>query len=176
MMLKSKSKLIVPIILSVCLAMFCWGCAGFGSFSSTPNKEEIIKSFTASYDDFVTIVDYMASLEYEFCFIDDDNGQYFGDFEYYSISDSEVCAAIKRLWKMGCHDVIKDMADNSISFELWYSVFEIDAGVLYQIDPTSDSRVQYMTQIEETDNEGWCYYVADYNLWRIQNQRENGEE
>ena len=176
MMLKSKTKLIVSIILSVCLAMFSWGCAGFGSFSSTPNKEKIIKSFTACYDDCVAIVEYMASLEYEHCFINDDNGQYFGEFEYITISDREVSAAIKRLWKKGCHHVRKDISDNSISFEFWYSVFEMDAGVLYQIDPSSDSSVQYMTQIEETDNEGWYYYVADYNLWRIQNQRENGEE
>lgn len=114
------------------------------------------------------VTDYLLSLPYECASIDEPNGTFFSDFEWRSIDDEDVCAAIKLLWESEISSIIKSEEMNAVSFDIWSSFQEVSCGVAFSIDGTGTPSVEFMTQIEPLSAPGWYYYVADYNEWRIQ--------
>ena len=135
-----------------------------------PSEQETLGIFGDERGDFEIVTQYLEDLEYSFCVIDTDNGEFFAKFDYHEIDDISVVNAVKRLWKKGCTRITRDDEMNSISFQLWHNNQGMACGMLTCIRENEDAQAEFMTEIKKTNISNWYYYVSDYNKWRVNNQ------
>ena len=84
------------------------------------------------------------------------------------IDDPQVVLAANTLLKSKVyHHICK--IDNTIYLLQWTGLQDISCGIAYTINKVDLPQVIYTTQLLPLSNEGWYYYVADYELWRNQN-------
>ena len=128
--------------------------------------EDILNEY---YSDFVVVRDYLLSIEYDDASLDfysDNTMRLFADFKYHRINNTDTIEALRKLIGAGCSYIAKNSSNNSVSFELWWSSQDIGCGVLYQINPDKKPKMQFLTELNETETDGWFTYVEDYNVWR----------
>ena len=130
------------------------------------------KRLQENYDDFVTVRNYLLSLQHGEAYIHPtkDYTRYFAGFDYHTISDETVLASLKRLRSIRCSLISAVIAENSVSFTLWYRGADASCGVLYRIDKDREVTPQFLTELHETADEDWFTYIADYNEWRKQHK------
>ena len=133
-----------------------------------PDAVSIGDAFVQNKDNIETITNYLIVLDYDDVWIDEPDGLFFANFEWHSIEDEQICTVLKQLWEAGISDIKKSEDRNSVSFEMWWSDQDVCCGVAYSIDGINDPTVQFLTTLEPLAEQSWYYYVADYNLWRIE--------
>ena len=161
-------KLFVSICFTITAFLGFAGCKILFP-AQMPDKTDLIRILEEERFSFEAISDYLNALDYESCFIDSDNGEYFADFERHAVDDAAVVDAIKCLWKKGCSHISKDTEKNSIVFELRHNDQETACGVLNRIDDREKGEAEFMTYIEKTDLQNWYFYISDYNEYRTKN-------
>ena len=161
------SKILIFIL--VLAAVGLTACSRF-VISKPPASAELEKKLNDRFQDFVTVRDYLLNLDHDHAWIsahlDNDLTRFHADFGYHDIQDEEVIQAVKRLNDIGCSEIDKDLENNCVYFELWWSSQDIGCGVLYRIDREKEPQVQFMTELKETGHEAWYTYMTDYNEWR----------
>lgn len=158
-------KIIFICLLSALLIMtVCAGCQ-----STPPTVEAVEQRFTENYADILTIVSFMVNSGHEDIYIKDCSGKMYVDFEWINIADSSVNASIDNLLGAGLYQRI-DKSGNTICFEQWDGLQDIGCGIAYSINGNDPPEVQFMTELVPLSQDGWYYYVDDYNLWRIQSK------
>ncbi len=160
-----RNSIAVMIILAV-LCQLLSSCSPI-----PPNRLTFEKELNESFEDFETVKDYFLGLEYDSASVkantdNDDLTCCWADFGYHTITEENVISALERLHSIGCSYISKDTENNSISFELWWSSQDIGCGVLYQIDPQRKPALQFLTELNETEHDGWFTFVTNYNEWR----------
>lgn len=156
--------LILTIILASCLSL----CSCFLS-PEPPSSSEMEGVLNEYYSELVVVRDYLLSIEYDTASINfyrDNTMRYFANFKYHDINDADTVEALKKLIGAGCSFISKDLSSNRVSFELWWSSQDIGCGVLYRINPDKKPKMQFLTELNETETDGWFTYVEDYNEWR----------
>lgn len=168
---RSLPKAILSALL--CAAMLLTGCS-FSVVASEPlSVEEIEDWFEDNQQEILTIVNYLTDKPADDIYIDGPNEEVFSDFDYVTINDPEVKVCVERLWEHGCRSVTKMTNRNAISFKIWSRfVGEAWGGIAFSLDGENLPEEQYCTQLQPLSEDGWFYYVAEYNLWRVQ-QRES---
>lgn len=92
------------------------------------------------------------------------------DLEEIKIRDESVIAAIKRLREKGYTGINK--YENTIEFRLWEGIRDLSCGIAYLIEG-DEIAIQYVTETEPLPEDGWFYYVTDYEEARIRRTEES---
>lgn len=135
---------------------------------SPPNIQTVKEQFYDNRDDISLITEYMIDSGCESIYIHDDSGNMFADQITTKIHSIEVSAAIKRLFNGKYSVITKD--GNTILFQQWTRFMDAGCGIAYSINGRDLPEIQYLTELVPLSEEGWYYYVDDYNEWRLKNE------
>lgn len=140
--------------------------------SSAPEEKSDIEAyFVQNRNEIDTITNYFINSEYSDIRVKK-NVQKDGymDVGYNKkIDDSAVADAITLLFKNGGFYNIGKVG-NTIFFQKW-GMFEKEYGLAYSIGGEETPTLLYLTKLEPlSEYDGWYYFEADYNEWRVQNQ------
>lgn len=147
-------------------------------FLPPPSEEKMERIFNRDQEDLVTIKNYFVDSEYSEIFINEssyikhpnmmDAGSQIGDVE---IKDADVLEAIKRLFEKHGYKIISK-SGNTIEFCEWTRLADNSRGIAYSINGIDEPEIDFVTRLEPLDEEGWYYYEADFNEWRIHYKEE----
>ena len=173
---------ILGIILIVLLAMFAGITACSAIFIAILNSHnpmlthDSAETFLQDNKEQLFIVrDFLESGEFKVSIrrTDVDNEEMFaglidGERIFIPIEDEIVLETIRQLFQNGCHAI--GSRENKIFFSLW-STRNHGRGIVYSIDGRTpdESDFSFLTRIEPLSEEGWFFYVEDYNVWRRRN-------
>lgn len=135
-----------------------------------PDVASVEEHFRNNQEDIQTVVDFIINLEYSSISIDTADGTMLADLETVEIEDEDVNNAIKRLLgrtlgnSSQYYSIYRSL--NTIDFSQWSSPQDIGCGVAYSISGEFPPIIQYCTELVPLSEEGWYYYVDDYNAWR----------
>lgn len=161
-----KKTFIATALLAVFACCFFTACQ---NLDTPPSISSIQGIFDDNYNDIRTAATFMTNSGYEDVCISDINGTMFADFSHVSINDDDAFEAIKQLIKdEGFIQICK--IGNTIWFQQWDGIRDISCGIAFSINGIDDPEVQYTTELLPLDENGWFYYVADYELWRTMDQ------
>ena len=136
------------------------------------NKENAEKLLSRNEDEFTIVAEYMSGYgqnsasifeEKETVFIFDGSSG-----RYEEITDRRVKKAVDRLRSRGVDNIHWD-GENSTHFLVWTFFMDFGAGIVYTNDSSKEPHVQFLTKAEHLSLDGWYYYEADYNEWRLNN-------
>ena len=128
--------------------------------------------FQECYDDIQIVVDYLMDSEYESISIDADSRSGLKDTDGYHIEsvelvlDSKTEEAVQRLL-CGEYEHI-DKIGNTIEIVQWNWLNDVSCGVAFTINAQDLPEIQYVTELTPMKEDGWYYYVADFNQWRLE--------
>ncbi|MCR4672191.1 MAG: hypothetical protein K5637_03000 [Lachnospiraceae bacterium] len=136
----------------------------------TPPSVEDVESFvTENWNDISVVNDYLLELGDRDAYISDNRGSILIDLDHEKIEDYAVMQSVQSLWKKGCYSIYKNREWNSISYSLWHRTMGgVGCGFEYAIDHTLLPEVQYQTELVPLSEEGWYYYLREYEKWRSQ--------
>ena len=82
------------------------------------------------------------------------------------IREDAVLLALRSLRKAGCKNIY--YSRNTLQYCIWHGTSSIDCGVAYRADGQMPD-IAYLTQCEPLEADGWYWYVADFEEWRVRN-------
>ena len=128
-----------------------------------PTISEIQEVFDRDKEYLLLITDYLINADYSKIFILEDCETANADLEVILIDDATAVSAFKQLKNRGYTSFSK--SGNTIRFGIWTKFNDTGCGIAYSIDGKEIS-VQYMTESAPLLEDGWYYYVSDFNEWR----------
>lgn len=139
------------------------------SCGMSPPSAEKMESFVAeNWNDITLINDYLLELGDRNALISDDDGSILITLVDQSIEDNAVREAVLSLWRNGCKGISKRNEKNAITYTIWKrSIGQADCGFVYAIDHTLPPKAQFQTELVPLSEDGWYYYLADYEKWRL---------
>lgn len=164
------NKHISPVLLCIVallLTLFFSSCKQ----KSQPSLDEIYREFQENQGDFQQIANYFSSVKYESIFIDSDDEFFWADFHEYPFDemDAKVYNAINYLFKeKGYLGISKSNIQLGVEFRMWTDNRSIDCGVIYAVHNDTEPQPEFVVELVPLPEEGWYYYVSDYNKWRSQ--------
>lgn len=149
------------VILVSLLASSLAGCGG----NTPPDFATVHEHYLKHSQDISTVLNFLISSGYEDISIRDGSGTMRADFNTISIANDAVNEAIGGLISDSAYmNIYKN--GNSTSFLQWSGIRDIECGIAYSINGTDVPEIQFATQLTPLPEDGWFYYVADYNAWR----------
>lgn len=151
------------LIMSICSILI--GCS-----SEPPDVVFVEEHFRNNQEDIQTVVDFILSTEYSSVIIDTTDGTMLADLETVEINKENVNGAIKRLLGETLGDsrqyysIYRSL--NTIKLSQWENAHDCGCGVAYAIYDGVAPVIQYCTELVPLSEDGWYYYVDDYNAWR----------
>lgn len=164
------NKYIPPTLLCIIVLVMTLLFVGCGQ-ESPPNIDEIYQDFQENQDDFQLIADYFASVKHQSIFINYDDDYYWADFRQYPFDemDIEIYNTITYFFKeKGYLGISKNNTQLGVEFRMWTDYRSIDCGVVYAIRDDVEPQPEFAVELVPLQEEGWYYYVSDYNEWRSQ--------
>lgn len=169
-MQKNQSAIILLTVLAFLLVFF----SGCKDLNTPPDIDSIQERFGTSYDSIETVVDFLISCGYEDVSIRDTKGTMVADLTRVQINNDDVSTAVKSLIDNGKYLLIVKNG-NTIYFLMWRGLRDIGCGIAYTINGVDTPEIEYSTELTPLSEDGWFYYVSDYNTWRSNNCTEHGE-
>lgn len=153
------------------------GCSGR---NTPPTGQEVTVWFQNNEEDLNTVRDYLATLDFDSMDIKDSKMivgyTYIIGYTYISesqlnktrlpIREDAVLLALRSLRKAGCKNIY--YSRNTLQYCIWHGTSSIDCGVAYRADGQMPD-IAYLTQCEPLEVDGWYWYVADFEEWRVRN-------
>lgn len=136
--------------------------------AGAPGPDEIAAQFRQDRADIQPIADYFLTAQYESIYIQDTDESMFADFSRIPIDESIKAPVLRLIRDRNYHSIDKHADSNALQFSMWTDHRERDCGVVYAIDPGTPPEIQFRTRLEPMPEDGWYYYVSDYNQWRNQ--------
>jgi hypothetical protein len=164
--MQQRYKWIAVALSAVCFLFIFSACLG----KSPLDIQTVQQTFSDYYEDIHTVTQFLADLEYRNAYIRDDGENMQADLVDVPIGDAEVSAAAKRLLEAY---VSISKIGNTIHLLQW-SGADVGCGIAYSINGTDAPEIQCMTELTPLAEDGWFYYVSDYNAWRSNHKTENG--
>lgn len=164
--MKKHMRIVVAVVTWISVIFALAGCSKFAFRDSTG------KVFSRDYESLSLIADYLVSLEYDSVYIPSEykDGEMLISATTCFIDNEDVINAIALLREAGCSVIGKN--DGVVTFVYW-STSDVGKGFAYSSDG-SDPQLQFRTYLEKLSKENWFYYEEDFNLWRLENQRNKG--
>lgn len=143
-------------------------CASCSHLKSRPPSAETMDRFVIqNTKDLSNVVDYLLNYDANSVNISSSDGSALSDFERVVITDEPVLASVRTLWQNGCINITKDVERNEIIFMIWKrSMDEADCGIVFALNNEVQPEVQFQTELIPLSENGWYYYLAEYNKWR----------
>jgi hypothetical protein len=147
--------------------------------SSSPSLTRMAEHFHADREELQIIVNYLIGTEYSTVRIwetdirdidDPANVPMFVSSSRRTVSDEYVGEAILHLIQQEGYRGIRKI-DGVITFQRW-SNLDAGRGIAYSIDgstPNNEDIFPFLTELEPLPEDGWYFYVDDFNEWRRQN-------
>ncbi len=138
-----------------------------------PPSAEDIESFVAENRNCIILInEYLLELEDRDAYISDDDGSILIALENQTIEDDAVREAIMCIWKKGCFSITKHNTNNAIVYTIWKrTIGHVDCGFVYAIDHSLPPKAVFQTELSPLSEEGWYYYLADYEGWRLEHEK-----
>ena len=167
-----KTINIVFIILNVVLIIIL--VSKCHRYDTPPCVSSVKDEFLSNQDAINVIVEYMIDTGYEDIYISGADGSMLANLTKTQIRDDLFFKAVKQLIQSEEYIHISKNG-NTIHFLQWRGITDIGCGIAYSINGVDAPVVQFMTVLEPISNDGWFYYVSDYNEWRAeQSMSSNG--
>ena len=174
-MKKRRTIIILSVSIMISLAILAGLIWGAAEFFSPPNKSKAERTFEQDKTDILLITEYLINSDYAEIFINkariaQQTGTMFTGIETrdVKIEDEAVVNAIDWLGKRGYS--IMDKTENTIYFQRWTRFKDFGSGIAYSINGKDEPELQFLTKLEPLSEDGWYYYEADYNEWRVRNR------
>ena len=160
-----KTKIIALLLMLLVSLELCSGC----SYSvSSFGIEEAEGFFFRHETDLMVLVEFLENQDYKQIFISRSDGTALADLKTITIQNSTVIQSLEAVMGDGCRSISKNADKNSIQFVLWTRTRdEADSGLLFPLTREKDPEAQFQTELIPMNNDGWYYYLAEYNKWRI---------
>ena len=148
--------------------------------TSRPNLNRMENDFQVNRNELYAVVEYLRESGYAMIGISrsDMESNEFAGVKMYTgletghvlVSDEEVAESIRILFCQGYRVIGK--RGEGIFFMRW-STRERGRGIVYSINRTTpdESMITFLTELEPLTEDGWYFYVDDFNEWRRQNNR-----
>lgn len=158
-------KYLLCFALSAILLAGTCGCSAFRN--EVPTVPEIQEIFDRDRDLLLLIKDYFINADYAELYIDEDcETARAGLNDSVHIDDVTVVSALQHLKERGYRFFSK--RGNTICFGIWARFRDVGCGIAFSMDGEAIS-VQYLTEAVPLSEDGWYYYVDDFNEWRAAN-------
>ena len=171
-MAKQYSRLLIEMIAGLFLASFFSACSAF-SVQNNPTATEMEDFFQVHQEDFEIIVNYLLTDDHTYILIDDATGTMLtgtavSPLSETVIADEDALSRLQLLFQKGCKSITKDLDNNLISFEFWRKpISSVSKGIVYAVRSNAEPNVEFLTELKSFIEDGWYYYVSDYEQWRI---------
>ena len=169
MKMKQISKSLALLALTVAILNSFSGCM-LDLMNIPPSLSKVESYFERDKEDLYLITDYLIKCGANDLYIHEDSRTALMDLEEIKIRDESVIAAIKRLREKGYTGINK--YENTIEFRLWEGIRDLSCGIAYLIEG-DEIAIQYVTETEPLPEDGWFYYVTDYEEARIRRTEES---
>lgn len=171
-MRKRVAILIWTCIVAIVIAVHLEGCSMLHTMdqalNTPPDIELVQQNFQDNYANIQVVVEFMLNSGYEDISIRDADGTMFADLSEREISDDKVSSAISQLIDGKKYHSISKRGD-TIKFLQWKAIRDIGCGIAYSTNKSDKPDVSYVTELIPLSEDGWYYYVADYERWRSEN-------
>ena len=139
------------------------GCA----YNSIPDVTSVRYQLEENRSDIDTTIGYLVDSGYSNIYIQSPTGIMVADLEDVCILDPTVSDAINRILE---NYIMINKVGNTIYLLQWRSSQDIGCGIAYTINGTSKPNVQFTTELIPISDDGWYYFVSDYNKWRTEHK------
>ena len=151
----------------VLLLVFTLLLSGCSTSRGVPTYKEAQRTFKENQAYVSLVVEYMCNTQYENIYISESNGIMQADLNHVRIEDSSVADIVRVLLESQTYEYISKRG-NTIYFPMGHNFHECSSGIAFSINENRQPDVQFMTECISLEYQGWYYYVADYNLWRVE--------
>ncbi len=164
---RSKTRLLIICVSFVTIIAMTFGVTNWAFDKLTPlDKDRAERYFNRDKEDILLITEYFINSGYSQILIHDENGNMSIGYTSIKINDETVKKAVNNLIdKRGYISIQR--TDNTISFAMWCRLSDVSRGVAYSIDKEHEPTLEYLTELQPLEEEGWYYYEDDYNEWRV---------
>ncbi len=178
-------KLLIAVL---CIPLTACCFSGCGLFGQKPPGEDKIKAvFTENEDAFRASAKYLLSFEDKFSNLEnvyitkpDEITVYTRQPGTVYLDDQTVkpegnaAEHISALFNAGCKSIgmsgsanTNSNSPNSIYFRMWSAtVRDTDCGIAVSKDEGGTPKTEFMTKLSPISDDGWYYYISDYEDWR----------
>lgn len=132
-----------------------------------PDETSVRQQLEENRSDIDIITDYLINSGYTNVYIQNASGMIVADLENVYIIDSAVFDAINRVLE---NYIMINKVGNTIYLLQWRSAQDIGCGVAYTINGIAKPNVEFATELLPISDDGWFYYVSDYNRWRTEHK------
>ncbi len=159
-------------IITVCVSLFVIIAITFGLMywaidKLTPlDKDRAERYFNRDKEDILLVTQYFVNSGYSNILIHDANGNISIGYNSLMITDETVKKAVNNLIDKRGY-ISMERTDNTISFAMWCRLSDVSRGIAYSIDKEHEPTLEYLTELEPLEEDGWYYYEDDYNEWRV---------
>lgn len=168
--MKQLCKSLTSFALLIVLLFSLSGCRFVDRrWNTPPSYSKVELSFERDKAELYLITDYMIESGVTDLYVYEDCSTALADLEEIEIDDETVVATLKRLKEKGYTEINK--FGNTIQFQLWSGIRDISCGIAYLAED-GEIAIQYVTETEPLPENGWFYYVVNYNEWRSQKAAE----
>lgn len=161
--MKKNKAAYLCVFLLVCILLLV--TLNHKSSNYPPSIESVQKQYYEHSEDIQIIIDFLLSVNYEDIFIRENDGWMLADLNSVPIDEEKVCMAIDRLLtNRAFYHIVKN--GNTIYLLQWKGIRDVGCGIAYSINGINNPEIEYVTQLVPLSNDGWFYYVSDYEEWR----------
>lgn len=144
--------------------------------NTPPSVDTVQEQFVNNLDDINAVVSFMQSSGYEGFFIQDSSGtaSFFiqdstelasSGSRTIQIQDNEIRSAIKHLFHNRNYLDISKIG-NTVTLLQWRGACDVGCGIIYTNNVEESINTEFVTELIPISEDGWYYYVSDYNAWR----------
>ena len=164
---KRKRRILTVCVSLVIIVAISFGLMHWAFDKLTPlDKDKAERYFNRDKEDIMLITQYFVKSGYSNILINDTNGNMSIGYTCIKINDETVKKAVNNLIdKRGYISIQR--TDNTISFAMWCRLSDVSRGIAYSIDKEHEPTLEYLTELEPLEENGWYYYEDDFNEWRV---------
>lgn len=157
-MRKNNLAAILLILVSISLLSGC------SFYNSPPSVGTVNEWFEDSKEMILFVADRLIEYDGTLVGINKKGEIYYQNGSYDLNKDEEFTEALKSLRSSGCSFIHKRR--KTVQIFMWEGISDISCGVAFAADG-EELDIQYLTYFEPLEIDGWYYYIADYEEWRI---------
>jgi len=140
-------------------------CSCVDVFNTPPDLSVIQAKFDENKDDIELVISSAEFSQYDDLYFSEPNGEALSGLRRIPIQNTEVCEAINRLLKKGNYENINKKGEGVCLLQ--WSGMDIGCGIIFSDNIEKSIDDFWLTEVKPMSDDGWYYYVSNYNDWRV---------
>lgn len=164
---------IIRSAIAIMLLGFVLGlCSSCVTREPLPSKDDIQLYFDKNINDIACINEFVIHSDYQFIRLDNYDRKLAGefkvfiDYDYSVVLPDNVKNAVNRLGENGNVAISYSKDAMTVQYEVWYDHHDRGAGFAFVLKENMIPIIPYMFNSEPLYDDGWYYYITDYNATR----------